>query len=210
MAGAEAAIGDVGQFDSGHELEQFAGHVRRRADAGRRHVDLARIGLGIGDEFGDRLGRKRRIHHHHIGIAADAGDRRDVAEEIEVQLFVERCIDRVGDADQQEHVPVGRRFDDGLRGEIAAGARPVLHDEGLAEPLGQPLPYKARQDVGRAAGAEADDQAHWPGRISLRASNSRRGRQHGGARRQREKASARKFHVVAPVASARMMRVIVV
>ena len=27
--------------------------------AGRRHVDLARIGLGIGDEFGNRLGRNR-------------------------------------------------------------------------------------------------------------------------------------------------------
>ena len=32
--------------------------------AGRRHVDLARIGFGIGDELGNGLGRNRWIDHH--------------------------------------------------------------------------------------------------------------------------------------------------
>ena len=68
------------------------------ADAGRRHVDLARIGLGIGDELGNGLGRNRWIHHHDIGHADDARDRRDVADEIEIELVVERRVDRVGSA----------------------------------------------------------------------------------------------------------------
>ena len=63
--------------------------------AGRRHVDLAGIGLGIGDELGNRLGRNRWIDHHDIGHADDARDRRDVADEIEIELVVERRVDRV-------------------------------------------------------------------------------------------------------------------
>jgi len=37
--------------DADHRLEHLAGHVVGGADAARRHVDLARIGLGIGDEL---------------------------------------------------------------------------------------------------------------------------------------------------------------
>ena len=59
--GRRAAIGHVHHVDAGHHLEQLAGHVREPADAGRRHVDLARIGLGVGDELGNRLGRNRWI-----------------------------------------------------------------------------------------------------------------------------------------------------
>ena len=175
--------------DAGHELEQFAGHMRRRADAGRRHVDLARIGLGIGDELRDRFGRKRRHHDHDVGIAADAGDRRDVADEIVIQLVVERRIDRVGKRRQQQRLPVGRRLDHRLGGDTAAAADPVLDDERLAEPIGQPLRHQARQNVGRAAGAKADQQAHRPRRIGLRASEPRRERKPNGARCQMQKFS---------------------
>ena len=35
------------------------------------------------------------MHHHDIGDADDAGDRRDVADEVEIELVVERRIDCV-------------------------------------------------------------------------------------------------------------------
>ena len=85
-AGAVAAIRHVNQVDAGHHLEQLAGDMWRAPVAGRRHVDLARIGLGIGDELGNRLGRNGRIDHHDKGRAADARDRRDVADEIEIEV----------------------------------------------------------------------------------------------------------------------------
>ena len=47
------------------------------------------------------------------------------------------------------------RAHDRLGADVAAGARPVLDDEGLAEPLRQPLTHQARHDVGRAARAQA-------------------------------------------------------
>ena len=90
-----AAIGHVDHVDAGHHLEQLAGDMLRRAVAGRRHVDLAGIGFGIGDELGNRLGRNRWIDLHDDGHADDARDRRDVADEIEIELVVERRVDRV-------------------------------------------------------------------------------------------------------------------
>ena len=69
-AGACAAIRHVDHVDAGHHLEQLAGHMGRGPVAGRRHVELARIGLGIGDELGNRLGRNRWIHHHDVGLRA--------------------------------------------------------------------------------------------------------------------------------------------
>src|SRR5262245_39836455 len=57
--------------------------------ASRRHVDSARIGFGIADEFGNSPGRNQWIHHHDVWRTDDARDRRDVANEIEVELFIE-------------------------------------------------------------------------------------------------------------------------
>ena len=93
--GRRAAIRHVNHVDAGHHLEQLAGYMGGVPVPARRHVDLARIGLGIGDELGNRLGRNRWIHHHDMGRADDARDRRDVADEIEIELVVERRVDRV-------------------------------------------------------------------------------------------------------------------
>ena len=88
------------------------------------------------------------------GCANDARDRRDVADEIEIELVVERRVDRVRRSDKEERVAVRRRPHDRLGADIGAGARPVLDDEWLAEPLRQPLADQARDDVGPAARRE--------------------------------------------------------
>jgi hypothetical protein len=41
--------------DAGHHLEQLARDMLRAAVTSGRHVDLARIGFGVSDEFGDRF-----------------------------------------------------------------------------------------------------------------------------------------------------------
>src|SRR5262249_27191785 len=51
-------------FDTGHHFEQLADNVVRRPAASRCHVDLARIGFGIGDELWEGLGRHRWINLH--------------------------------------------------------------------------------------------------------------------------------------------------
>src|SRR5215470_1728401 len=84
------------------------------SDAGRGHADLARIGLGIADELGNRLGRNRWMYRYDVGLPVNAGDRRDVADEIETKLVIERGVDGIPTADHEQRVAVCGRAHDGL------------------------------------------------------------------------------------------------
>jgi hypothetical protein len=129
------AIRHVKHVDAGHHLEQLARHMDRRSDTGRAHIDLAGVGLRIGDELRDRSGRNRRIHLHYQGRTDDSCNRRDVADEIEAELFVGRRVGEVGGTGQEDRVAVGRRSYDRLGADIAGGARPVVDQEILSHPL---------------------------------------------------------------------------
>ena len=51
----------MGHVDAGAQLDQLAGEMGRGADAGGREIELARIGLGEGDELGmDLIGTVQR------------------------------------------------------------------------------------------------------------------------------------------------------
>jgi len=145
--GRRAAVRHVVHVDAGHHLEQLARNVGATADAGRGHIDFAGIGFGVGDEVGNCLGRNRWVQHQDVGVANDASDRRDIADKIVIELVVERRVDRVRRADQEQRIAVGGRTHDRLGADIGAGARAVLDDELLTEPLRQPLAHQARGDV---------------------------------------------------------------
>src|SRR5262245_57177448 len=59
----------------------------------RRHRSLAC--LRIGDELGDGFGREQRVDFPHAGGARQARDGGDVPDEIEAEVFIDRCVDRV-------------------------------------------------------------------------------------------------------------------
>src|SRR5262245_56626602 len=105
--------------------------MRRTSVATRGKIDPARISFGVGNELGNRLGRKRWIYHHNVGLAANAHDRRDVADEIVVELVVKSRIDRVRLISQEERITVTRCTHDRLGADIGAGTRAVLDDEWL-------------------------------------------------------------------------------
>src|SRR5215468_11312615 len=121
------------------------------------------------------------MYHHDEACANDASDRRNVANEIEIELVVERRVSRVERTDREQRVAVGGGTHDRLGGDVAAGSRTVVDDERLTEPLGEPLTYQARRDVRTASGREANNDAHRPRRIGLRPSNTRHGREGGSA-----------------------------
>src|SRR5262245_65308575 len=168
--------------------------MRSRPAAGRSHVDFARVGPGIRDEFGNCLGRYRWIDHHDLSLAANARDRRDVADEIEVELVVERRVACVRRADEEEGVAVRRRTYDRLSADIGAAARPALNDEWLAEPLRQPLPDQTCEAVLRATGGSRHNQAHRLRRISLRPGEARHGWERSSTSYQMQKPTACRFH----------------
>ena len=108
------------------------------------------------------------MYHDDVGIAADARDRRDVADQVEIELVVDRGVDRIHRSGHQQRISVWGRVHDRLGGDIAGRARPILDDKLLTEPLRQPLTHQAREDVGRAPGGKADDDAHRPRRVGWR------------------------------------------
>ena len=112
------------------------------------------------------------MHQHDIGRADDARDRSDVADEVEVEVFVKRRIDCICWGNQEQRIAVRSSTHDRVSADVAGGARPVLDDELLADPLGEPLTQEAHGGVGTAARLERYDQAHWPRRIDLRPRNS--------------------------------------
>ena len=57
----------------------------------------------------------------------------DIPDEIIIEPVVKRCVNRMGQVDEQERVAVGGRMRDHLGANICAAAGPVLDDELLAE-----------------------------------------------------------------------------
>src|SRR5258705_13849865 len=121
--------------------------MQRGPVATRRHIDLARIGLGKGDELGNRFGRNRWMYLHDERYANYAGDRRDVADKIEIELGVECRIDRVGRTDDEQRIAVRGRTHGRFDGDIAAGPSPAADVGLLPDSPRQPLPYQTRGDV---------------------------------------------------------------
>ena len=139
-----------------------------RADAARTHIDFARIDLGICDEVRDRLHRQRRIDYDDQRRTLDAGDRRNVAGEAEVEIVIERLVDNAGRAGQQKRVAIRRRMGHEAGADIGAGAATVLDDDLLIETLRHRLGHKPRDNVERAAGRDGNDETDRFVRIGVR------------------------------------------
>src|SRR5262249_26097984 len=103
--------------------------MRRGSLTSGCHVDLTRLALGVSNELENCPGRHREIYHHDLGHASNARDRRDVADEIEIELLVKRRVHRVSQTDKQERMAVRHCPHDALGADIAAGACSVLNAE---------------------------------------------------------------------------------
>jgi hypothetical protein len=110
----------VDQVDASHQLKQLSSEMTYGPDSWRGHVDAAWIGLRVVDELRNRLGCEQWICQHGLGLPRDARNRRDIAGKIEIKLLVERSVDCVGRADQEERIAVCRCSHDGFGGDIGA------------------------------------------------------------------------------------------
>ena len=145
--------------------------LRTMSVPGPKRTSRPRRGMSA---FGGMLGQLRghlvpaRVDNHDKADAPNARDRRDIANEIEVEIVVEGRVIRVRVSDCEQRVAVGGRTHDGLGRDIAASTWSVLNEEFLAEPFRQPLTDQPCRRVSEATGRKASDNAHRPGRIGLR------------------------------------------
>src|SRR5262249_36906941 len=192
---SRATIRHVCQINASYHLEKFSDHMSQAPNAARAHADLAGIGLGMGDELGNRRDRKQWIHLHDMWHPVDARNRRNITNEVVVEFFEQCCIDCCGSTDHEERIAVCRRTPNRLYTDIATTARTVLDDELLTEALRQPLTNEARSNVVNTTGRKWDNDAHGPRRIGLRPRYARYSRERGSTRCQMQKLSAGKFHL---------------
>jgi hypothetical protein len=69
-------------------------------------VIFTRFTLSVSDELGDGRGRNRRMHDHHARHAGNAGDRSNIANKIEIELVVQRRVDRVVAPGHEQRIAV--------------------------------------------------------------------------------------------------------
>ena len=170
-----AAIGDMRDVDAHRDVEQRAGEVRRRPGSGRAVLHLRLVGLGVGDEFLEIVGRQRRARNHQHRQIDEQADRRKIGRGVVGRIFVERLVLGVGaDIAQHELVAVRRGLRDARRAGHAAGAADVFDDDLLLQDLGKPRADDARDDVGGAAGRVGHDHGERPVGPALRRGRLRR------------------------------------
>src|SRR5262249_44436895 len=109
--------------------------MTRRANAKRCQTNLARVGLGVCNELGNRLEADRWVHLQDKRIRDEASNRRNIAQKVEGEVSIECRVDRIAGPHPKQRVPVGWRVDCRLGGDDHAGAWLVLDDDLLTEPL---------------------------------------------------------------------------
>ena len=141
-----ALVGNVLRLGADALAEHEARQVRRRADAGRAVVQLARVGLGVGDELVERLRRQRRDGTTStLGTSAICTIGTRSASGSYGRLLNSVWLTAIGpDRVDDQGVAVGRRAHRELGAEVAAGAGLVVDHERLLEALGELLRRRLR------------------------------------------------------------------
>ena len=176
------AIGRVRPLQAAiDQADALHGQMLGRADAQRAPVELAGVGLGIGDQLRQRFPRRFRAHHdtHH-----EAGDLQDVAQIVD-RIVGQRLVEQR--LAQHAHVHLGDRVAVGLlglqrdRAEHARRAGLVLDHDRLAELLGRQFCQDAEAAVGRPARRPGNDQLDRPvGKLRLSPHDAGGGNDRGG------------------------------
>ncbi len=199
--GAAVLERNVQELDAGALGEHLGVDLLIAADAGAAVADLARMRLGVGDEFGEGLGREvgrgRQEEHRHVGEP-----RHDLHVLAVVDLHLLGEQDRgqpVGrDIADHQRVAVGPRARHFLDRDDPGGAGLVLDHHALAERLAQLLGEQPRHHVGQAAGRIGHDDLD-----RLRRIGSLRG---GAGRAERERKCGDEKPAEAPHSVPRLIR----
>ena len=158
---AAAFVRNVHDVDARQMLEQFAGEMRRRADAGRGEVEPSRFGLGEIDQVLHGPHREHWVNGENLRRGTDHADRSEVLDRVVWQLLLQDRIDRESRrARKKQRVAIGRGSRADFGADDAAGAGAVVDDDLLAELLAQFCCKHAAEDVVAAARWKRDDHPH--------------------------------------------------
>ena len=153
-----AAIGHQRGLEAELGVEHRARHMGDRADAGMAVAQLVAVGLEVGEELLEVLGRGVLLGDDRLRRVVGDADLLEAGRRVVLEVGVERGRRRlrahVADA---EGVAIGRRRGDARHARRAAGAADVLDHQLLAQRARHVLAEDARDDVGGPAGRERHD-----------------------------------------------------
>ena len=156
-----ALVGDVHQIRSGRVLVHLRHQMADTAVTGRAEVDAAGVGLGVGRELAQRLGRHLVIHQQCQRLHGGTGDGREVFERVVGQLAVERRVNHhhagIG---QHQRVAIRRRTHDILRTHRTTCTGLVVHHQWLAQHALQLVRQQSGVLIQRATCGEAQHDAN--------------------------------------------------
>ena len=161
---AAALVGDVLHLQARQHTQHLAGEVLHAAARGRPVVERAGLGLRVRDEFLQRIGRNRRIDHHHQPAAADASHAGEILYGI-VGRRQQVRRDHVVYRHHHDRVAVGRSLRDRIGADDGRGAGTVLHQDLLSPDIRELLRHHPRERVRAAACGIRDDEAHRLARV---------------------------------------------
>ena len=164
--GAAALERHMGHVGAGQPLEDFACQVVQRAVAGRGVGDLPRFFFGQPNQILQVVHGGILRHHDGVGDPRQQGDGREPGGGVVGQLVVGAGADGKRPAgNHHQGVTVGRGLMHHVGGDGAARAAAVI-DHHRLPPCGRELRAQdARENVGRAAGRKADNNADRLGRV---------------------------------------------
>jgi hypothetical protein len=187
-----AAIGNMHDVRAAHVLEQFAADVTGRAVAGGRIQQLARIRLGVVDDFPHRLERQCGGNSKKQVPARHQGDRLEVALDVVGQLRHHVAGDRKrADRSHADGVAVGLGLGGQIETDGQSAAGTVVDNDRLPDLLGELSAEDARHRIGRAAGGL---RHHQPDRL-VRVLRRRAGRERA---RQQAQGESKCAHIALP------------
>ena len=156
-----AAVRHMHHLGPGRDHEGGGGDMRGGAVAAGAIVQLARILLGVVDEFQHVLGRNRGMHDHDVVHLRQHAQMLEALQRIVLQTGVQRGVHAEGaDVAHANGVAIGWRAGDLHAAHRAAGAGAVLNRDALAPGFGELLADDARQNVGRSTRGERHDHGH--------------------------------------------------
>ncbi|MNV69209.1 hypothetical protein D3C71_1621100 [compost metagenome] len=133
----------------------MAGAARART----RVVDLAGLGLGLGNQLAHRAKARIAAHHQPLRGRTNRADMAEVTHDVERQVVVDACGNRIDHARHGQRIAVGRGRGTDLGADDIARAGAVLHHHGLLEHLGQLLGQRAHGGVIGTTGRRRYDHA---------------------------------------------------
>ena len=166
--GGGAGEWDHRRLDADRRMQKQTADIGYRAQSGVSDIELFRVGLCVGHEFLEVVGREILSDDQQFRIFGGQPNRFKILLRIVGEVRVERRRQRIGaEVSRQNRISIRRRTGGADRPRRSAGAYDILHHEFLAQVTAEDVSDDPASNIGWPAGGKRNDNRGRPGGIIL-------------------------------------------